>query len=284
MLKTALQLRWIAALLLALAISTVFVLLSQWQFSTAESDLPPSTDRTETVRPLTEVFTPGVELFGTTADQMVSMTGSFRTEDTVLVENRLYDGEKGFWVVTAFAVDGAPDDAVMPVVRGWVAEPGDAVPAPSGKASVVGRLLPPEAPVAQPIEGESLPILPSLASSELINVWDAPGYSGFVSADEITVDGAAAETGEMRTVDIDAQPQETSVNWMNVFYAIEWVVFAGFSVFLWWRLVADAHRRSLEDDDDEYYDDEYYDDEDDDNSEAGGMPAERPAPSSEVKK
>lgn len=33
------------------------------------------------------------------------------------------------------------------------------------------------------------------------------------------------------------------MNWLNVFYALEWVVFAGFAVFLWWRLLADAHRR-----------------------------------------
>jgi len=33
---------------------------------------------------------------------------------------------------------------------------------------------------------------------------------------------------------------------MNVFYAVEWVVFAGFAFFLWWRLVADDHRRTLE--------------------------------------
>ena len=273
MLKTALQLRWIAALLLALAISTVFVLLSQWQFSTAESELPPSTDRTETVRPLTEIFTPGVELYGTTADQMVSMTGSFRTDDTVLIDNRLYDGDKGYWVVTAFTVDGAPNDAVIPVVRGWVAEPGDAVPAPEGEASVVGRLLPPEAPIPEPIEDG---ILPSLASAELINVWDTPGYSAFVTADEITVNGEAADAGNMQVVDVQAQPQETSVNWMNIFYAIEWVVFAGFSVFLWWRLVADAHRRSLEEDDDEYYDDDDDDDDDD-----GGLSG-RPVPNSEV--
>nr|WP_231712103.1 SURF1 family protein [Arthrobacter sp. zg-Y820] len=280
--KTALQLRWIAALLFALAISTVFVLLSQWQFSTAESDLPASTDRTEAVRPLTEVFTPGVELFGTTADQMVSMTGSFRTDDTVLIDNRLYDGEEGYWVVTAFAVDGAPGEAVMPVVRGWIADPDDAVPAPSGEAAVVGRLLPPEAPVAQPAEDG---ILPSLASAELINVWDTPGYSAFVTADSVTVNGEAAEAGDMRVVDVDAQPQETTVNWMNIFYALEWVVFAGFSVFLWWRLVADAHRRSLEDD--EYYDDDEYDDDDDDDDndgDGGGQPAGRPAPSSEVQK
>jgi flagellar biosynthesis/type III secretory pathway M-ring protein FliF/YscJ len=34
---------------------------------------------------------------------------------------------------------------------------------------------------------------------------------------------------------------------MNIFYAVEWVVFAGFAIFLWWRLVADDYRRDLED-------------------------------------
>lgn len=29
-------------------------------------------------------------------------------------------------------------------------------------------------------------------------------------------------------------------------YAVEWVVFAGFAFYLWWRLVKDAHERQLE--------------------------------------
>ena len=33
------------------------------------------------------------------------------------------------------------------------------------------------------------------------------------------------------------------LNWLNVFYAVEWVVFAGFAVFLWYRLVRDAVER-----------------------------------------
>jgi len=31
-----------------------------------------------------------------------------------------------------------------------------------------------------------------------------------------------------------------------VFYAIEWVVFAGFAFFLWYRLVKDARQREIE--------------------------------------
>ncbi|MER2138315.1 MAG: SURF1 family protein, partial [Arthrobacter sp.] len=66
----------------------------------------------------------------------------------------------------------------------------------------------------------------------------------------------------LQTVTVAPQPQETTVNWLNIFYAVEWVVFAGFSVFLWWRLLADSYQRSLEED--EYEDDEYDDDEDED--------------------
>jgi hypothetical protein len=36
------------------------------------------------------------------------------------------------------------------------------------------------------------------------------------------------------------------VNLLNVFYAIEWVVFAGFAIFLWYRLVRDTWEREQE--------------------------------------
>jgi hypothetical protein len=40
-------------------------------------------------------------------------------------------------------------------------------------------------------------------------------------------------------------PQEagTQVNWLTLFYAVEWVIFAGFALFLWWRLVQDQRLR-----------------------------------------
>ena len=31
---------------------------------------------------------------------------------------------------------------------------------------------------------------------------------------------------------------------------MEWIVFAGFALFIWWRLVKDDYRRSLEEDED----------------------------------
>ena len=257
MLKTALQPRWIAGLLFALAISTAFVLLSQWQFSSAETEESAAPRATEDVLPLAEAFTPGKPIFESEADQMVSFTGSFEPEKSVIVDQRLQDGEEGYWVVTAFKVDGAPSGEVIPVVRGWVEDPDDAEPAPEGAAAVVGRLLPSEAPVAQtPVEGR----VPTLSTAELVNLWDTPSYSAFVTAHELTVDGTAPETGSMQPVLVDAQPDETPVNWLNIFYALEWIVFAGFSVFLWWRLVADDYQRSLEDDEYEDEDEDVHDD------------------------
>ncbi|WP_077489943.1 SURF1 family protein [Sinomonas mesophila] len=251
MLRTALKPQWIAALVGALLVSWVFVLLSQWQFSRSVSEAPPAVRTTEEVRPLAEVLRPGEFFPASAADQMVSAEGSFDPARQVLVRDRLQDGRKGWWVVAAFAVDGAPSvggeaGTVIPVARGWVAAPEDAGPPPSGPVELTGRLLPSEAPEAASdlAAGE----VATLSVAQLINLWDVPSYPGFVAAtSEVTPDGdasAAARGGPVEALTIEPQPLEQPVNWLNIFYAVEWVVFAGFSVFLWWRLVRDDYERT----------------------------------------
>ncbi|WP_258062143.1 SURF1 family protein [Arthrobacter sp. B0490] len=252
MLKTALKPRWILLLILAMAAAAVFVLLSRWQLDSSREVPPPAPSTTENVRPLTGVLTPLTPLYASAADQMVSVDGAFLPGTRMLVQNRLLDGDEGLWVVQALAVDTAApavaaEDAVIPVVLGWVAEAEDAaaVPEQQGTAAVVGRLLPPEAPVVQRNpDGQ----VPSLSTAELSNIWDETSYAAFIVASEVTADGTAVPFTEgMERVVVGPQPQDTPINWLNIFYAIEWVVFAGFAFFLWWRLVADDHRRTLED-------------------------------------
>lgn len=253
--------RWILSLVLAMAIAAVFVLLSQWQFSRSRSAPPPPPAATEQVRDLTRVFTPGTPMTAQVADQMVTMDGWFVSGTRTLISGRLQEGEEGFWLVSAFAVaggesgasDGASGDgrrratgAVIPVVHGWLPERNEAAHAaiPEGDAAVVGRLLPTEAPVsARPVPGEYA----SLATAELVNIWDRPIYAGFVVASSVQADGVAWHpSAPLEAVVVGPQPQSAPVNWLNVFYAVEWFVFAGFAFFLWWRLVADDHRRGLE--------------------------------------
>lgn len=239
-------------LILAMTIAAVFVLLSQWQFNSSRETAPPAPSTTENIRPLTDVLEPMSPLYATVADQMVSLDGEFLPGTRILVQDRLLEGEEGLWVVQGFAVDGSEDQApgeipVIPVVLGWVptADDGAAVAEQQGAARVVGRLLPPEAPeVQRPVEGQ----VPTLATAELSNLWDRSSYAAFVVASDITVGGAGIPfAADMERVLVGPQPQETPINWLNIFYAIEWVVFAGFAFFLWWRLVADDHRRTLED-------------------------------------
>ena len=254
MLKTALKPRWILLLILAMAIASVFVLLSQWQFNSSRQAPPPAPSATEDVRPLTDVLQPLSPLYASGADQMVSLDGAFLPDTRTLVQDRLRDGEDGLWVIQAFAVDGAESPpggaaqgAVIPIVLGWVpaAEDVASLPEQDGPAAVVGRLLPPEAPLVQrPVEGQ----VPSLSTAELANRWDVRAYAAFVVATTVTAGGADVPfDAGMQPVVVGPQPQETPLNWLNIFYAIEWFVFAGFAFFLWWRLVADDHRRALED-------------------------------------
>ena len=265
MLKTALKPRWIAGLVFALLLSGVFVLLSQWQFGRSTQSEVPVSPQIEESKALTTVLQPGTFFPGSVADQMVSATGSYDPAKQVLVEGRLKDGKKGYWVVSAFAVDGAPAlrgvgasaKTWIPVARAWVAEPGQAGPPPSGTVELTGRLLPSEAPVPNVDAGAGRASAVSVA--ELINRWDVSSYPGFVAASAESSGGTAVELpADMKALNIPAQPPAQQINWLNLFYSVEWVVFAGFALYIWWRLVADDYRRDLEEEvpDDDGQDDE----------------------------
>ncbi|WP_258142363.1 SURF1 family protein [Arthrobacter sp. MYb227] len=247
MLKTALKPRWILSLLGALVVATGFVLLSQWQFNRSATDAPPPVTTTENPVALTSHFKPTEVLMAKMADQMVEATGHFLPGKQILISNRLEGGEKGYWVVAPFEVDGAPDNNTIPVVRGWQPDESDPAPAPTGTLQLTGRLLPTEAPKTRTGDGI---VFDSLSVAELINIWDVPSYSGFLVAGPVTgenqMDRSAEATGLIQ-VDVGPQPQERQINWLNIFYGIEWVVFAGFAVFLWYRLVSDDYRRQQED-------------------------------------
>ena len=177
MLKTAVRPKWIAALVFALAVAAVFVLLSQWQFSrSTQGDVAPPTV-TEKVQPLLTTLQPGQPLLGSEEGQLVTATGHFDASKQVVVQSRVQDGKVGFWVVTAFVVDGAAkltgkaatDEVVIPVARGWIPEASAAQAPPTGTVVLEGRLLNSEGPILT----KDLPAgeVSALSSAELTNLW-----------------------------------------------------------------------------------------------------------------
>jgi hypothetical protein len=139
------------------------------------------------------------------------------------------------------------------VARGWVADPAQAATPPSGTIELTGRLLPSEAPVPNVDAGAGRSSAVSVA--ELINTWEVSSYPGFVAAtSEVSAGKPLALPEQLKPLNIAAQPPTQQINWLNLFYSVEWVVFAGFALYIWWRMVADDYRRGLEEDepDDEF--------------------------------
>lgn len=224
--------KWIAALILALAVAGAFAALGQWQLErSVESGA--DTAVTETVVPLESVAEPQQPVFDE-GYRLVSTEVAFVPGDFVVLSDRIDVEGTGYWVVGHAVV---PDGASLAVALGWAASADAAASAivqleGDAPTRVAGRYLPSEAPIESDFEADRRS---ALAVPELINVWhQAPDgvYGGFLIAGD-PVAGLLA---------IDAPPpsSEVSLNLLNIFYAVEWVVFAGFAVFLWYRLVRDA--------------------------------------------
>ena len=58
---------------------------------------------------------------------------------------------------------------------------------------------------------------------------------------------AGAEAALIASIVHERPVTDTQLNWLNVFYAIEWVAFMLFAFYLWYRLVKDALEREIED-------------------------------------
>lgn len=242
--------RWIAALLAALAVAAGFALLGQWQIERAVEQATVVERPTEEVRPFAGLVEPDGPTMQDATGQMVEVQGRFVAGDTVLVDGRRNDGgATGTWVLAHLEVEGAAPGG-LPVALGWAADRGAAERAlasfeesiesgpDASPATLVGRFLPSEAPIA-PAEDADPEALQSVAVAQLVNLWadydDRPAYFGYVTAQE--------PVAGLEAIHSPPPEQDVELNWLNVFYAVEWVVFAGFAVYLWYRLVRDAVER-----------------------------------------
>ncbi len=246
MIRMMLKPRWILALLLALAVAAGFALLGRWQLERAVASGEVIERSTETVQPLPEVVQPDGPPREAATGQRVTTDGSFVPGDEQLISDRLNAGAGGFWVVSRFVTT---DAANIAVARGWAADRAAAVNViealaglPAGQpVTVTGRFVPSEAP-AVPAGGLDPQTQTTVSTAVLINLWtgftDQSVYAGYI------VDGTSP-TG-LLVIDSPEPVSDASLNWLNIFYALEWAVFAGFAVFLWYRLVRDAWEREEE--------------------------------------
>jgi surfeit locus 1 family protein len=222
--------RWIAALLLALAIAAGFAALGQWQLARSIAAPVAEASTTETPTALTSVAKPNVPVTDPELGHMITTDATLVPGDFVVLSDRLNFGVTGYWLV-GHATTPRGD---LAVALGWspsraaavAAEKDAAVPTP-----LIGRYLPSESPDQPGVQRgqQSAASVPAL-----VNQWSSLGdsvYGGYVVV--------ATPSAGLSKIDSPAPTAELGLNWLNLFYALEWALFAGFAIYLWYRLVKD---------------------------------------------
>ncbi|MGX1271402.1 SURF1 family protein [Streptomyces phaeoluteigriseus] len=217
------------------------VFMGSWQLSRFEArvddqrtaEAQADSARTEAPRPLAEML----PVDKATSGKRVTASG--RYGEQLLVPDRELDGRQGFYVLTLLRTDGG---RTLPVVRGWLPGTADAARAPAppaGEVSVTGALQASETPGDNGVSAQGgLPRgqTGAISTATLVNLVDDDLYNAWVTLD-------TADPG-MTAVPASA-PSGTGLDlkaFQNLGYTGEWFVFAGFVVFMWFRLL----RREIE--------------------------------------
>jgi cytochrome oxidase assembly protein ShyY1 len=228
--------RWLAVNALALLAIPFCVFMGSWQLSRFEGRVQDGREATEQVenahkeapRPLAQLL----PVDQATSGKRVTATGRYGKQ--LLVPDRQLDGKDGYYVLTLLRVDGG---RALPVVRGWLPGSADTAKAPApptGEVTVTGVLQASEDPGTNGVTSAGgLPAgqVGVISAASLVNLVPYDLYDGWITL-------GAGDSG-MKAVPASA-PANTGLDlkaFQNLGYTGEWFVFAGFVVFMWFRLV-----------------------------------------------
>lgn len=246
MLRVAVRPRFLGLLALMIAATVVCGLLASWQWDRAHRAITGRAAAEQSVDPLRDVLDVGDAVTNDIVGRTVQTPGTFVTDEQVVVPDRRIEDTDAVIVVTALQVEQSDGStARMPVARGWVPredvtapdgsiDPSLAPPPPEGEVDVSGRIEAAEAASTGVRDG----VAGEIATSLLVNEWGDPMYTGYI-----------AESGEESGLQpMPAAESEFSrgLDWQNIGYSLQWVLFGGFFLYLWWRSVRTAYHDELE--------------------------------------
>ncbi|MDX3749452.1 SURF1 family protein [Streptomyces sp. AK08-02] len=212
------------------------VFMGSWQLSRFEDRVQDhrtatkevSAEKEEAARPLAELLPVDEK----TSGDRVTVTGRYARQ--LLVPDRQLDDRNGYYVLTLLRTDGG---RALPVVRGWLPgtpDPAKAPAPPTGEVTVTGALQASESPGSNGVSAVGgLPAgqTGAISAASLVNLVPYDVYDAWVTLDK-------GDSG-MKAVPATA-PANTGLDlkaFQNLGYTGEWFVFAGFVVFMWFRLV-----------------------------------------------
>ncbi|MFE7482207.1 SURF1 family protein [Streptomyces sp. NPDC057552] len=216
------------------------VFMGTWQLGRFEDRVQSHEQATKQPDPSTRAAEPLDELLPVdkvTSGRPAIATGTYA--DQFLVPGRELDDRQGFYVLNLLRTDSGK---ALPVVRGWLPGTAGSVPvpaAPEGEVTVTGDLQASENVNSNGVNSRGgLPEgqLGMISAATLVNLVDYDVYDAWVTLPETEAGGTG---GAMKPVPA-AAPQGSGLDlkaFQNLGYTGEWFVFAGFVLFMWFRLV-----------------------------------------------
>ncbi|WP_112466591.1 SURF1 family protein [Streptomyces triticisoli] len=236
--------RWWGINVFALLAIPFCVFMGSWQLGRFEARVQDhrtaneqaATHRGEAPRPLEELLPVDKRTSG------MQTTATGRYGEQLLIPDRELDGKQGYYVLTLLRTDSGK---ALPVVRGWLpgtagkADAAKAPAPPAGEVTVTGALQASETPGDNGVSARGG--LPSgqtaaISAASLVNLVPYDVYDAWVTLNQ----------GDSGMTAVPARaPSNTGLDlkaFQNLGYTGEWFVFAGFVVFMWFRLL----RREVE--------------------------------------
>lgn len=241
-LRTAVTPRWLGFAVLAVIFMIGCFVLGRWQWDRTQDIIQAEQAGRSAPRVVEEVAEPGGTLTNELIGQPVIAAGSYEPAGQVMVLHRSFNDQPGVWVVTPLLLT---DGSLIAVLRGWLPDasaPG-AIP-PAGSVVVTGVVQPDEG-----FYGEARPdpgTLVAISSVELGKLWGQKTRPGYITLQAQQPAFEPAPTPVPPTVVTD----NVAFPIQNLFYAIQWLIFAAFAVVVYGRwLWRDAQDIGAEDDD-----------------------------------
>ncbi|MFI9580331.1 SURF1 family protein [Streptomyces sp. NPDC052236] len=213
------------------------VFMGSWQLGKFEDRVDTHTEAQRKPGPGEQQAVPLDELLPVdkeTSGELATATGRYGQQ--FLVPERELDDRRGSYVLTLLKTDGG---RTLPVVRGWLADGGRPPAVPAGEVTVTGALQASETMGTDGVHATSgLPSgqLGMISAASLVNLVPDDMYDAWVTLAEADngLKAVPAAAPEGSGLDLKA--------FQNLGYTGEWFVFAGFVLFMWFRLL----RREVE--------------------------------------
>lgn len=229
LLRTAFSLRGVLALVAACAAAAACVFLGTWQWDRTEDILAAERAAASDPIDITQLLDEDGTWDNRDIGRPVVLTGAF-TDDEVLVANREFEGQRGTWTVTRFALD---DGRSVAVTRGFLPDGVTSPPILTSPTRVAGVLHPDE----QFYEGANVGgVIVTVDAAALGDAWGTPLIPGYVMMQEQDATLLAADAPAPVILPPTVQVDDVPFPLQNFVYAWQWWVFGAFAlaVYGWW--------------------------------------------------